>query len=70
VTLPAVAAAALAEHLDNSSERDPDGLVFPSPEGGLLRRSNFGRRVWRPATRAARAKGGPYLAAGLVGSAV
>jgi integrase len=31
--------------------------VFPSPEGGLLRRSNFGRRVWRPATRAAGVEG-------------
>jgi integrase len=57
VTLPAVAAAALAEHLETYSERDPDGLVFPSPEGGLLRRSNFGRRVWRPATRAAGLEG-------------
>jgi integrase len=26
--------------------------VFTSTEGGLLRRSNFNRRVWRPATRA------------------
>jgi integrase len=26
--------------------------VFTSAEGGLLRRSNFTRRVWRPATRA------------------
>ena len=27
--------------------------MFTSTEGGLLRRSNFNRRVWRPATRAA-----------------
>ena len=26
--------------------------MFTSTEGGLLRRSNFNRRVWRPATRA------------------
>ena len=26
--------------------------MFTSAEGGLLRRSNFNRRVWRPATRA------------------
>jgi integrase len=26
--------------------------VFTSSEGGLLRRSNFNRQVWRPATRA------------------
>jgi integrase len=53
VTLPAVAAAALAEHLATYSQSGPDGLVFTSTEGGLLRRSNFQRRVWRPATRAA-----------------
>ena len=27
--------------------------MFTSTEGGLLRRSNFNRRVWQPATRAA-----------------
>jgi integrase len=53
VTLPAVAAAALAEHLATYSQPGPDGLVFTSTEDGLLRRSNFNRRVWRPATRAA-----------------
>ena len=47
-----MAAAALAEHLATSSEPGPEGLVFTSAEGGLLRRSNFNRRVWRPATRA------------------
>jgi integrase len=52
VTLPAVAAAALAEHLATYSQPGPDGLVFASTEGGLLRRSNFHRRVWRPAIRA------------------
>lgn len=51
VTLPAVAAAALAEHLAAYSQPGPDGLVFTSTEGGLLRRSNFNRRVWWPATR-------------------
>jgi integrase len=54
VTLPAVAAAAaLAEHLATYSQPGPDELVFTSTEGGLLRRSNFNRRVWQPATRAA-----------------
>src|SRR5215204_1028677 len=51
VTLPVLAAAALAEHLSAYSQPGPDGLVFTSTEGGLLRRSNFNRRVWRPATR-------------------
>jgi integrase len=53
VTLPAVAAEALAEHLATYSQPGPEGLVFTSTEGGLLRRSNFKRRVWRPAIRAA-----------------
>ena len=53
MTLPAVAAAALAEHLAPYRQPDPEGLVFPSPEGGLLRQSNCNRRVWRRATRAA-----------------
>jgi integrase len=52
VTLPAVAAAALVEHLGSYSQPGPDGLVFTSTDGALLRRSNFNRRVWRPATRA------------------
>jgi len=41
VTLPAVAAAALAEHLATYTQHGPEGLVFTSTEGGLLRRSNF-----------------------------
>jgi integrase len=57
VTLPAVAAAALAEHLATYSQPGPEGLVFTSAEGGLLRRSNFNRRVWQPATRAVGLKG-------------
>ncbi len=31
--------------------------MLTSTEGGLLRRSNFNRRVWRPATRAAGLEG-------------
>jgi integrase len=57
VTLPAIAAVALAEHLATYSQPGPDGLVFTSAEGGLLRRSNFNRRVWQPATRAVGLKG-------------
>jgi integrase len=52
VTLPAVAAAALAGHLGTDGRPGPDELVFTSTEGGLLRRSNFNRRVWRPVLRA------------------
>ena len=57
VTLPAVAAAALAEHLAEFAEPGPEGLVFPAPEGGYLRRSNFRRRWWLRATRAAGVEG-------------
>jgi integrase len=57
VTLPAVAAATLAEHLATNSQHGPEGLVFTSTEGGLLRRSNFNRRVWQLATRAAGLEG-------------
>jgi integrase len=39
VTLPAVAAVALAEHLAEFAETGPEGLVFPAPEGGYLRHS-------------------------------
>jgi integrase len=53
VTLPAVAAFALAEHLGEHAEPGPDGLVFQRRRGGYLRRSNFRRRSWVPATRAA-----------------
>jgi integrase len=57
VTLPAAAAVALAEHLVEFAEPGPDGLVFPAPEGGYLRRSNFRRRGWLAATRAADVNG-------------
>jgi hypothetical protein len=52
-----VAAVALAEHLANFAEPGPEGLVFPAPQGGYLRRSNFRRRWWVPATRAAGVEG-------------
>ena len=57
VTLPAVAAVALAEHLAEFAQPGPEGLVFPAPQGGYLRRSNFRRRWWVPATRAAGVEG-------------
>ena len=53
ITLPSVAAVALAEHLTEFAEPGPEGLVFPAPKGGYLRRSNFRRRWWVRATRAA-----------------
>ncbi|HWD44384.1 MAG TPA: tyrosine-type recombinase/integrase [Actinomycetota bacterium] len=65
VTLPTVAAEALAEHLGHYAEAGPDGLVFPAERGGPIRRSNFTRRVWIPATRAAGVEGLRHTAATL-----
>jgi integrase len=44
----------LKDHLERFSEAGPVGLVFPSPEGEPLRRSNFYRRIYRPAAQSAR----------------
>jgi integrase len=49
VTLPRVAVEALAVHLEEYAESDPDGLVFTTPRGAYLLRSPFNRFVWRPA---------------------
>ena len=49
VTLPQFVLEELSEHLNRYSDAGPSGLVFPSPEGGPMRRSNFTRRVWIPA---------------------
>src|SRR5207245_7514876 len=34
------------------AELDHDDLVFPAPQGGWARRSNYGRNVWDPAAAA------------------
>jgi integrase len=47
--LPAPLVPILEHHLANWGGAGPDGLVFPAPDGGFLRRSNFRRRVWLPA---------------------
>jgi integrase len=44
-------AADLAEHLERRVSNDPDCLLFPAPEGGPLRHSNFYHRQWQPALR-------------------
>jgi integrase len=53
VTLPALAVAALAEHLDRYAAPGPDGLVFLSARGKYLARSSFRRLVWLPALQQA-----------------
>ena len=46
LTIPAFLAEMLGAHL----QRGPGGaFVFTAKEGGLLRRSNFRRRYWKPA---------------------
>jgi integrase len=52
VTLPAAVAVALDEHLRRYVPNRPDAIVFVGERGALLRRSNFNRRIWAPATRA------------------
>ena len=51
VSIPATLADLLAEQLARPVVAR-SGLAFPSPLGEPLRRSNFGRRVWSPATAA------------------
>jgi integrase len=57
VTMPRFVANALTEHLTTWAKEGAKGLVFPTPEGGLLRRSNFRRRVWLPAVEAVGVEG-------------
>jgi integrase len=53
VAIPEVMIPDLAAHIVTYAAPGDDGLVFTSPEGSPLHRSNFCRRVWRPALRAA-----------------
>jgi integrase len=57
VGIPGFVSRELAQHINQFAESTPQGLVFPAPEGGPLRRSNFRRRVWAPATEAANVPG-------------
>jgi integrase len=53
VAVPRFVVEHLERQLAERSEPGPDGLVFPAVEGGPMRRSNFNRRCWQPALRAA-----------------
>ena len=57
VTLPAVVVEALAKHLARYTAKSPEAFVFLSSQGTHLRRSNFNRRVWQPAVKAAGVEG-------------
>ncbi len=50
VSLPPFLAEALGEQMGGRAEPGTDGLVFPAPVGGPMRRSNFRARAWLPAT--------------------
>ena len=52
IGMPSFVARALAMHIDLYALPDAEGLVFPSVDGQPMRRSNFRRRVWEPATAA------------------
>ena len=43
----------VAEHLAHCTAQSPEAFVLQSSQGTHLRRSNFNRRVWQPAIRAA-----------------
>ena len=45
---------AIADELTSwTAGLEPGDLVFPAPQGGLLRASQFRRRIWRPAIEVA-----------------
>jgi integrase len=50
VALPQFLVRELSGHIARWS--DPEGWIFPSPEGGPLRRTNWRRRFWLPAVEA------------------
>lgn len=56
VGIPSFVARSPAAHVDLYAENGAEGLVFPSVEGGPMRRSNFRRRVWVPATPTPRSR--------------
>jgi integrase len=53
VTIPRFLVDELAAHVATYPDRGGSDLVFTAPEGGSIRRTNFRRRVWEPAVRAA-----------------
>lgn len=53
VSIPAALFDEIRHHLDTYAQPGAEGPVFVGPGGGRLRRSNFRKQVWLPATRAA-----------------
>ena len=52
IAIPPHVQAEVRHHLALRVGSSPDDLLFPAPDGDLLRRSNFARRTWAPAVRA------------------
>ena len=52
VIIPSPVLPAVEGHLEAHAQPGPDGLLFTSPEGRLLRNSAFRNRVWLPAITA------------------
>jgi integrase len=57
VSLPAPVAEELERHVAAYAGPGPDGLVFTGAKGAALRATNFRRRTWRVAVRAAEVDG-------------
>jgi integrase len=57
VIIPAPILPAIEDHLEEHALPGPDGLLFTSPAGQLLRHSVFRNRVWLPAIAATDLKG-------------
>ena len=53
IPMPQYVAHELARHRELFKNDDPDGLLFVAPNGGRLRKDQFGRRFWKPAAEAA-----------------
>ena len=52
IAIPPHVQVEVRDHLARRVGSSPDALLFPAPDGDLLRRSNFARRTWAPAVRA------------------
>ena len=52
VSIPAALLEEVRHHLDTYAQAGAHGSVFVGPAGGRLRRSNFRKQVWLPATHA------------------
>ena len=52
VSIPAALVDEVRHHLNTYAQPGAEGVVFVGPAGGRLRRSNFRKQVWLPATHA------------------